>query len=257
MAKQTEGFLGGFRGKLGPAVGYMWNGVWCVRSRNTKPNNPRTVAQTAHRELFKQEVQLAASMRWGVTTCLRDIAREEHMTAYNLFVHANQHAFSSVDGRLEVDYSALRLSFGTMPLVEVSELRWSADNVLSVRYKNGPGSNVDYVYVYVYIPELGMEFMSAPAHRRDQRVAVALPNKYAGHEAQVYLMVQNAQTGEWSMSRHLGAINIGEVIDLTTGELSGSTAPAATGGSALGIVGAEDHQPALAAEREGGGGGFV
>lgn len=29
MAKQTAGYLSGFSGKLGTAVGYMWNEKWC------------------------------------------------------------------------------------------------------------------------------------------------------------------------------------------------------------------------------------
>ena len=94
MAKQTAGFMGGFHGRLGPAVGYMWRGQWCVRSYNPYPRNPRTEAQTAHREMFKREVQLASAMSWAVNLGFRDLAYEMHMTSYNLFVHLNQHAFS-------------------------------------------------------------------------------------------------------------------------------------------------------------------
>ena len=45
MAKQTNGTLGGFVGKLGPVVGYRWKNVWCVRSQSRIVNNPRTEAQ--------------------------------------------------------------------------------------------------------------------------------------------------------------------------------------------------------------------
>ena len=60
MAKQSEGYLGGFSGRLGPAVGYMWNGKWCLRSHQQFVHNPRTAAQVEHRELFKQQVQLVS-----------------------------------------------------------------------------------------------------------------------------------------------------------------------------------------------------
>ena len=50
MAKQSGGYLGGFSGKLGTAVGYMWNGKWCLRAHNPMVRNPRTEAQTEHRE---------------------------------------------------------------------------------------------------------------------------------------------------------------------------------------------------------------
>ena len=32
MAKQTDGINGGYRGRVGSAVGYMWRGQWCVRA---------------------------------------------------------------------------------------------------------------------------------------------------------------------------------------------------------------------------------
>ena len=73
MARQTAGFMGGFHGRLGPAVGYMWRGVWCVRSYNPHPRNPRTEAQTAHREMFKREVQLASYMSWAVNLGFKEL----------------------------------------------------------------------------------------------------------------------------------------------------------------------------------------
>ena len=96
MAKQTNGTLGGFVGKLGPVVGYRWKNVWCVRSQSRIVNNPRTEAQQEHRSLFKQEVQLAGRMRWAVNIGLKELSDQMDMTAQNLFVRANQQCFSLV-----------------------------------------------------------------------------------------------------------------------------------------------------------------
>ncbi len=212
MAKQSAGYLGGFSGRLGPAIGYMWNGKWCVRSHQPMVRNPRTEAQVAHREMFKQEVQQAAKMRWAVTKTMTALAREAGMTSYNLFVKVNQHAFSAVDGQLQVDYSTLQLSIGDVAPVELTELQRTEDNVLKVKFRRGQGDYFDHVYMYVYVPDLGLEYLSAPAYRMDRRIALMLPDNYAGHEVQVYLMVAS-QDGRWSDSLYAGAITEGGVVE--------------------------------------------
>ena len=209
MAKQTSGYLGGFSGRLGPAVGYMWNGKWCVRSHQPMVRNPRTEAQVAHRELFKQEVQLAAKMRWAVTTTLTALARNAGMTSYNLFVKVNQQAFSAVDGVLQVDYSQLWLSIGDVAPVGFTDKERTEDNVLTIRYLKGDGNRFDHVYAYVWAPDLERGYLSAPAYRQDRRLAMALPDDFAGHEVEVFLMVESAD-GRWSNSAYAGSICEGE-----------------------------------------------
>jgi len=238
MGTYSNGVMGPFNGKVGTVVGYMWNGKFCMRAYQKYVKNPRTEAQTAHRQMFKQEVQLAAKMRRAVAKTLRDSAREEGLTAYNLFVKLNQRAFGMEEGRLTVDYSALTLSVGDVPPVEPRGMEWSADNVLEVRFSpTGAGSRYDLVYLYVYVPDLESGYLAAPVHRRDKRLAVALPDEYAGHQAQAYLMVQ-ADDGRWSLSAYAGEIVFNELLaeeDETEDSLLASGKGATTeGGMAAG-----------------------
>lgn len=223
MAKQSGSYLGGFSGKLGTAVGYLWNGKWCLRAHNPMVHNPRTPAQVEHRELFKQEVQLAAKMRWAITKSMTGLARESGMTSYNLFVKANQHAFSAVDGQLQIDYSALRLSVGELAPVEFREMTWTGDNVLTIKFRPGDSHHLDYVYLYVYVPDCGKGCLSAPVYRYDKRIALALPTYFAGHEAHVYLMAMR-EDGRWSESLYCGAISQGESIPQQDSEAGGEEA---------------------------------
>ena len=209
MAKQSGSYMGGFSGKLGPAVGYMWNGKWCLRAHNPMARNPRTEAQVEHRELFKQEVQLAARMRQAVVKSMTMLAREAGMTSYNLYVKVNQPAFGVEEGRLTVDYSALRLSMGDVPPVELREAVWADDNVLSVSFKPGGGRSLDYVYLYVYVPGCGKGFLSAPVYRYQKHISLLMPGYFAGYEAQVYLMSMS-EDGRWSDSLYAGVIRQGE-----------------------------------------------
>ena len=211
MARYYNGILGPFHGKVGTVVGYLWNGKPCMRAYKRIVKNPRTKAQQEHRAMFKEEVQLAAKMRWAVKTTMTEAAREAGMTAYNLFVKVNQEAFGIDEGRLRVDYSNLILSMGDIPQVEMREMEWTADNVLTVRFGQGRGSSYDHVFLYVYVPTLETGFLSAPIYRRDKRIALALPDEYAGHEAVVYLMVQNGN-GLWSDSLFCGEVALNEVV---------------------------------------------
>ena len=161
--------------------------------------NPRTEAQQAHRAMFKQEVQLAARMRQVIARTMTDPARELGMTAYNLFVKANQDSFGYSEGLLTVDYRNLVLSFGDIAPVEAEEVERTEDNVLNVRFARGIGRGNDEVYLYVWVPDLQRGYMSSSVHRREKRLSVALPDEYAGHEVQAWLLVQGEEGG-WSQS---------------------------------------------------------
>ena len=214
MAKQTTGFLGGFSGKLGPAVGYLWNGKWCLRSRPAAVRNPRTERQMEARSAFKQQVRLAASMRDALMACLLDAARQAGMTPYNLFMAANRDCFALADSVLQVDYAHLRLSLGDTLPVRFTAAQWTADNVLHLRYDGGTRSPLaahrDLVRVYVYDAEAALGYLSAPAYRGDKRLGISLPDSLAGRRVHLYAMVQSDRTGAWSETLYLGEMQLAE-----------------------------------------------
>ena len=238
MAKQTVGYLGGFQGTLGPAIGYMWNGKWCVRSRPTSVRNPRTPEQVAQREMFRRKVQLAADLGDAVRISMRDMAREVGITSYNLFVHVNQHAFSLEDGVFEVDYWNLRLSMGEVPQVENARMEPGEHNVLEVSYDKGHGYSHDLVFMMVYAPGLKRSLLSRPAFRKDKKIAVALPDKFVGEELQVWLMVQSPD-GRWSESVYVDSEELGVRNEELSDEPKTYSSPLAKLGSPSPNVGEE------------------
>lgn len=202
MAKQMNGYLGGFSGRLGPAVGYCWNGKWCMRSHNAVVRNPRTEAQQEHRRAFREQVRLAARMRMVVTASLTLPARELGMTSYNLFVSMNQAAFAGGG----VDYSLLSVSTGALAPVAFGAPSIDGDNVLTVSFEANPlrvrTDGYDGVRVYAYCPELERGFLSAPVYRRSKRIAVQLPDDFAGRGLHLYGFVQ-AEDGRCSESSYI------------------------------------------------------
>lgn len=239
MAKLYGGYMGGFSGKLGPAVGYMWNGRWCVRSHNPFPRNPRTEKQVEHRDAFRAAVQLAASMRWAVTTTMTAAAREWGMTSYNVFVHLNHRSVSVGGGALRVDWGALRLSPGEMPGMVFGRPVRTADNVLTVGFERGAYRPYDSVYLYAYCPDTGRGFLCAPVYCKARRVSVMLPDGMAGSAVHVYGFVQNVR-GVWGETAYVGCVPAEAAAEDAEPALSASAADAVSvsgvrrGGAAAG-----------------------
>ena len=245
MAKQTAGFMGGFHGRLGPAVGYMWRGQWCVRAYNPAPRNPRTPEQVAHREMFKREVQLASHMSWAINLSFKEVSYNMGMTPYNLFVHLNQHAFSLVerdqsganqhafslvgrdqsganqpnevvDGIFTVDYRKLILSTGPLQEAVYEAPEWTSDNVLTVKLGRSSGDRHDYVRLYVYCPDLETGILTAPVYRKAKQISAMLPDRFAGREVHVYGLVYNDE-GVWAETTYVGGLPLTE-----NGEVDGT-----------------------------------
>lgn len=195
MAKQGIAYPGAFNGKLGTAVGYCWNGKWCLRSLPSQVRNPRTPLQVEHRDAFREQVRLAAHMRQAVVSGLTVEARQLGMTSYNLFVHLNQLAFSMVDGTMQVDYSLLQLSSGPVAPVAFGDAVIDEQGVLSVGFEANPthsrANGYDGVRVYAYCPELRQGCLSAPVYRRTRSLSMALPDAMRGREVHLYGFVQN------------------------------------------------------------------
>ena len=207
MAKLSGSYMGGFRGKLGTAVGYMWKGMWCVRSLPSQVSNPRTEAQQEHRMLFKQEVQLAGQMRRALNIGLGLESDKCHMTAPNLFVRANQQAFSLVEGRLQVDWERLVISAGPVAPVAFGAPTVTGGTTLDIDFERNPlhqrAEKYDSVYLYVYCPEKERGYLTAPVYRESRHIGVVLPEMFAGCEVQLYGFVQDRE-GRCSQTLYIG-----------------------------------------------------
>ncbi len=301
MAIIRDGYLGGFQGKMGPTVGYQWRGKWVVRTFSKHPRNPRTAAQQDHRMLFKKQVQLAGRMNWVLRETLELVSMEHGMTPCNYFVKRNQEAFGTittpsplrgtppqegetgkaehrgtgeelVGTRLSVYWESLVLSEGPVAPVAFGAPEVREGTTLVIPFERNPlhvrADNYDRVYIYVYCPEIERGFFSAPVYRREQCLAVVLPEDFAGREVQVWGMVQDA-AGRWSQTIYIGCgpvedtedRNNNNKIDYETddGNPSGLAARrggvGAAGGDRLGLAAGGEDGAADARRRGAGGSG--
>ncbi len=214
MARIDYGIMGGFNGRVGPVVGFERFGRWYMRAKPRMVHNPRTEAQQEHRALFKQEVQLAAQMRWAVNVGMKGVAHQMGLTAQNLFVKANQQAFSAATAsqeemsaapyagrmpalQLQVDYPALQVSLGPVAPVAITEATLNEDNVLTVHFEKNPehraASAYDSVYLWIYSPAAGKGYLTNAVYRRAKRFDVLLPEWLGDGELHLYAFVQDEE----------------------------------------------------------------
>lgn len=207
MARLDNGFLEGFSGRLGSAVGFKRFGHWYLRARARQVTNPRTEAQQEHRAMFKQEVQLAAQMRWAVNVGMKEVAHQMGLTAQNLFVKANQQAFSMVStpqpssdrgaGRaFRVNYTTLQVSLGPVAPVAITNVeRGMMGDELTVHFDKNPEHRAadayDSVYLWVYSSAAGKGYLTNPVYRRAKRIDVLLPEWMSDDELHLYAFVQD------------------------------------------------------------------
>ncbi len=176
-----------------------------MRSHPQTVRNPRTEAQQEHRQMFKEEVQLASRMNWVLKESFNALSLAEGLTPCNFFIRENQHAFAWSDERLTVDWASLRLSMGPVAPVAfgVPEL---TEETLTVAFEKNPlhvrADVHDKVYLYVYCPEAEQGYLAAPVYRHTQRVSVVLPRTFAGRELHLWGLVEDRQ-GRWSESVYI------------------------------------------------------
>lgn len=209
MATIENGYLGGFAGTLGPAIGYYSRGKWCVRSKPGQVRNPRTQAQTEHRELFKQLVCFASTMPDILHVGLRHEAARRNLSVYNLFVYDNKGAFSMVDGEVRVDCPQLVFSRG--PVAPVDFGTPQCDEFLNVtvpfakHLQRKQASVCDTVYLVAYNPTRQQARLSDPAARRSQQAVITLPGAWQGEEVHLYGFSHDAE-GRSSECSYLGIV---------------------------------------------------
>ena len=257
MAKQQFGITDGFRGKVGPVIGYRWHGKWCVRSFPAQVRNPRTPLQQAGRTVFGAASTLAMHMSSALRPGLHAAASRLGMSARNLFIRLNRDVVRLDDGVATVDFSALTLAQG--PVAPVGFAAVEADGPFGFRVPfernptRGRAGATDRVWLYAWCVERGCGLLSQPSVRRGGVATVALPREWQGATVHLYGFATDFK-GFASASAYLGAVSLSggdatgaadavpsRVVGLSVGgarvalpsALPGSAAPLSPGGVAL------------------------
>ena len=64
MGKIKQGILGGFKGKVGTVIGSSWNGIAYMRGLPQSQKDPKTAAQSAQRDFFREVQDLVGQLSY-------------------------------------------------------------------------------------------------------------------------------------------------------------------------------------------------
>jgi len=193
MATHRQGVHGGFKGRIGNIVGSTWKGQNVMKIRPASVSNPRTPAQLNVRTRFALMGHLLSTQRRLVSTGFKAYA--EGGTAFNAAMKYNlAHGIAGAYPDLSVDYSQVRLSRGTLPVlsglqVAVSsalsfDLTWVDNSSMSL------ASPDDLLMIGVYDPETASGYTLLGAFKRsDTSGMVTLPDNWSGRQIELFVFV--------------------------------------------------------------------
>ena len=215
MAKILQGPNGGWLGKLGQTVGYLWKGTFVDRVYNSSPNNPRTARQIEARKKFAFAGQMASALIDAIRMGFHKKANAIKSTQTGEFVKGAlpNMTYNALTDTVSVTYENIQVSDGNLTSVGFDEP--DLDNPLTVKvgiaesYISAPDAKLtDEVYVVLYNTTLNRGFLGH-ATRNDQAVEVIVPGNWQGQRVEMWGFVKRAASDKdpflCSETSYLGA----------------------------------------------------
>ena len=223
MARIEQGILGAFSGKCGNVIGYVRNGVACMRSVPAHYRDRRSVAQLRNRGRFTMVMKLMSVVRPVISMGFRRFASA--MTEMNVATRVNYYSVVKEGAAgFCYDFAGLVLSRGSVE--GLSGLMMNvAGNVVDLVWNGGDvlGGAEDEVNVVVLNGDrMAMRFYRGVALRGDGCVSVAIPGGWNGEDVHCYVMVSRGT--DWSESCYVGGMvsTVDLVLSDSDGVLAGN-----------------------------------
>lgn len=202
MAK-VKSSLVQYSGAVGREIHYTRFGRTYSRRLPAEYNDRKSEAQLRQRALFK--ARQATSALYG-SILQRGLTKEAHengMTEANYFSRLNKDNFVYEDGTVRVNYPALLLARGPLPVVEFTGCRADGHRVaLAFRpcLDDPKARPDDVVHIYAVSPQVEICQLVASVWRQDGQAAFDLPDLSKETAAPVsfylYAIVEAANTAD-------------------------------------------------------------
>lgn len=211
MATFNQGILGGFSGKVGTVIGYIWKGIACMRGISTSYTNPNTPAQAEQRAKFSLVLQFLrpflSFLRIGFAS------QAQKMTAFNAAMKKNlAEAVKGVYPTFEIDYPKVILSVGTLLNALNSGATSVVPGTVKVSWDDNSGEigafPTDTAMIAIYCPVLSKAVAFEGATRETGEQTITVPETFNGKECHVYLSFQNDKA--FSNSVYAGVVTVAQ-----------------------------------------------
>ncbi|HEV3224012.1 MAG TPA: DUF6266 family protein [Puia sp.] len=211
MGTIEQGFLGGFNGKLGTAVGSKWKGINVIRSRPPRKRK----GQPSESQL---EVQAKFTLMTNFLRPLADLLDQTFkktavgMTGVNKAFAENKRAVTGTAPNFTVDYPKVFLSTGSLPGIMSPVLTSPTAGKLQLTWTDNSGKkkalSSDLLFVAAYSQDLDeWEFVEDAAPRNAGTFTMDL-TEFSGKTVQTYVGVFTADGKTVSDSQFTGAVAI-------------------------------------------------
>ncbi|QDW24107.1 hypothetical protein FFJ24_004405 [Pedobacter sp. KBS0701] len=184
MGKIENGINGGFTGTVGAVTGYYLNGKWVIRSKRRKSikNKTGSADQKACRSRFTMMQTFLSPIVAFIRIGFNLESKKRMMTAHNVAKSYNMLNAQNAAG--EIDYAAVRLSFGNLSGAKVVKLE---HDDAGVHFSWTDNSNGDYtrqndqVMLMVYdVDNKTAIYETSGARRLKERESLEIPSFYKG-----------------------------------------------------------------------------
>lgn len=207
MAIQTS--LITFKNKIDGVVGQKSFGRWTLR-QNTKPRNPKTTKQQAHRQKFA----LVGGFAGRISAVVNQTFKNSQRTAFSEFIKVN---FDNIVGGTAPNYELLYenavVSRGNLD--QPYNPSASVDSgTLSVTWTDNSGIGnalgTDQAAILVYNPSKEQAVYTFDAGKRSDRMAsITVPSVWNGDNVEVWFFMKSAtESNFFSDSYYLGSLSV-------------------------------------------------
>ena len=186
-----------YSGAVGREIHYTRFGRTYSRQLPAEYNDRKSAAQLRQRALFK--ARQATSALYG-SILQRGLTKEAHengMTEANYFSRLNKDHFVYEDGTVRINYPALLLARGPLPIVEFTSCRADGLHVeLAFRpCLDAPKARPDdVVHIYAVSPQVEICQLVASVWRQDGQATFDLPDEMDKATFHLYAIVEAANT---------------------------------------------------------------
>lgn len=184
MGKIENGINGGFTGTVGAVTGYYLNGKWVIRSKRRKSikNKTGSADQKTCRSRFTMMQTFLSPIVGFIRIGFNLESKKRMMTAHNVAKSYNMLNAQNAAG--EIDYAAVRLSFGNLTGAEGVKLE---HDDAGVHFSWTDNSNGDYtrkhdqVMLMVYdVDNKTAIYETGGARRSKETESLEIPSFYKG-----------------------------------------------------------------------------
>ena len=212
MGTFEKGFLGGFSGKVGTAVGSTWKNLSVLRSRPPRKRRGQPTEQQLEQQ---SKFTLITNFLRPLTELLNQTyskSANAEMSGFNKAFSENKNAVTGVYPAFAVDYPKMQLSTGSLPNALGATAVSTVAGKLTFNWPDTSGVNSalisDLAFVAAYNEELGHWIYIQKAAARNAGTYILDVTPFSGKPVQTYLGFMSADRKKISKSLYTGLVNI-------------------------------------------------